>query len=342
MTQPARTFRTRLRRLGRSLARRGAATVGPHRWPARRSRLWILTYHRVLPADDPRAVDEEPGMVVTPDTLRNHVRWAKRHFELVALSEWVQHARAGHPLPLRSLAITFDDGWRDNYEFAFPVLQEQRAPATVFAVSHMIGTSEAFWPNRMARLLRTCGLHAAASATRLPWLCSAGEPDVALSPDAISRVIAACKRMSDAELRERMDEAEQRLGLGPLSPAPLMDWDQLRTMVESGLVEVGSHTCRHTRLTDETPSGIAFAEILESRTLLERRLGRPAGLFCYPNGDASPQAMALVQEHYDAAVTTSRGINRADTPAHELRRIGLHEDVSRRRHEFTARLSTWV
>jgi peptidoglycan/xylan/chitin deacetylase (PgdA/CDA1 family) len=342
MSQTALAVRATLRHLGRTAVRRGAAALGPHRWPTRRSRLWILTYHRVLPGDDPRALAEEPGMIVTPETLRSHLRWAKRHFELVALGEWVQHARAGHTLPLRSLAVTFDDGWRDNYEFAFPVLQEQRAPATVFAVSHMIGTSEAFWPNRLARLLRECGVHAGASATRLPWLCSAIGPDAPLSPDAISRVIAACKRMSDAHLRERMDEAEQRLGLGPLSPAPLMDWDQLRTMADSGLVEVGSHTCRHTRLTEETPSGTAVAEILESRTLLERRLGRPVRLFCYPNGDASPQAMALVQEHYDAAVTTHRGINHADTPAHELRRIGLHEDVSRRRHEFTARLSAWV
>lgn len=330
------------RNIAKQALRRVAAMTGPHRWPLRVPRLWVLTYHRILPADDHRVATEEPGMMVTPETFRCHLHWLKAQFELIGLGAWVDRARRGATLPLRACAITFDDGWRDNFEFALPILREADVPATVFVVSHRVGTNGVFWPNRIARVLSMT--EALADCASAAWLRKlAGTPTSrVLTPNEISKVIAACKILADQELSERLNRVEQELGLGPWPERLLLNWDEICTMVESRLVEIGSHTCHHIRLNDAISARDTDREVVESQRLLQERLGHPVRLFCYPNGNISPRALGLVQQHYDAAVTTQRGINSSANPIHQLARIGIHEDISRCQSDFFARLSGWT
>lgn len=339
---PVMTVASLTRNLAKQAIRRVVAMAGPQRWPLNKPRLWVLMYHRILPADDPRAATEEPGMMVTPSTFRRHLHWLRSEFDLVSLGDWVDRARRGKTLPLRACAITFDDGWRDNFEFALPILRETETPATIFTVSHMVGTEKMFWPNRVARVLRVPEV--LAGCPSVGWLRElAPEPiDRKPTPDEISRVIAACKMLTDQELSERLDQIEKELGLGSWSERPLLNWDELRSMVESQLIEIGSHTCHHIRLNGAIDDQDTIREVVNSQSLLQERLDRPVRLFCYPNGDISLSALGLVQQHYDAAVTTRRGINSHTTSVHQLLRIGIHEDICRCQHDFLARLSGWI
>jgi peptidoglycan/xylan/chitin deacetylase (PgdA/CDA1 family) len=320
-----------------------AAAFGPHRWPGLHPRLWILMYHRILPPDDLRTEAEEPGMIVTPETFRKHIGWLRPKFELIHLGEWVQRARQGKSVPRKACAITFDDGWRDNHEFAFPILEETGAPATVFAVSHMIGTEGAFWPNRLARILNTPEFHETQSPA-LDWLRKLVPTTLALplDRDQVSSVISAAKALPDREISERLDRIEHEIHLDPPAGRSLLNWDELRAMAQSGLVEVGSHTCRHVRLNDAMSAEQTTHEILDSQRLLQEQLDRPVRLFCYPNGDVTPAGLDLVRKHYDGAVTTQMGINTPDTSPYQLMRTAIHEDISARRSAFFARLSGWL
>lgn len=316
-----------------------ASRFGPHCFSGSAPRLWIMMYHRVLPIVDIRYATEEPGMIVTPDTFRQHLRELKRLFTVLPLSEWVERHAAGKVLPQRACAITFDDGWLDNFEYALPILQQEQVPATVFAVSHMIGTDLIFWPNRLARLLQLDSRHGS-----LNWLkrFAGYQDDGALGRETSSLIIKSCKQFSDKEIQQKLDIAEAQLKLPKLSSHSLMNWDQLRTVQKSGLMDVGSHTCHHYRLTEALSEDTMTQEIIESRNLLERELDQPVKLFCYPNGDVSPSAVRLVRETYSAAVTTKRGINSAGLDMHMLQRIGVHEDVSHTPMLLRARLSGWL
>jgi len=329
-----------IKQQAKRLACHAAARLGPHRWPMPRPRLWILMYHRILPPDDPRIRLEEPGMVVTPDTFRHHMQWLQQEFELVALRDWVARRRQGRVLPRKACAITFDDGWRDNYEFAFPILKEYGIPATIFVVSGMIGTNQIFWPNRLARLIS----HPDIRNVTLPhseWL-GRFPPDSApcnTSPEFIADAIQRGKQLSDGQMLEFLDRAERLLALPCDSERSLLNWDELLAMINSGLIEIGSHTCAHTRLTRALDPASTVREISDSRARIEIMLRRKVLLFCYPNGDVSPNAEAIVKEQYDAAVTTKAGVNLTSTPSHLLRRIAVHEDSTRSTAGFFARLS---
>ncbi len=315
-----------------------ANLLGPHRRTASKPRLWILTYHRILPPDDPRFGSEEPGMIVSPETFRNHLRQLKSLFSMVSMSEWCARVAASKPVPTNGCAITFDDGWRDNFEYALPILREEQVPATLFAVSHMIGTNRQFWPNRLANLLS-----ALPTGTRVEWLERFGFNATALhDTNAIAALILRCKELGDDTLHTLIDETEARHGLTPPAQPVLMDWDELLAMQNSGLVEIGSHTCNHFRLIDNLPLPLVATEIRDSKQLLEERLGREVSTFCYPNGIATPQAIELVAQTYRSAVTTDRGINNAGTNPHALRRVLVHEDVSDTPAKLGARLSGWL
>lgn len=304
---------------------------------SRERSLWIATYHRVLPPDDPRSGSEEPGMVVEPETLRLHFETFRDNFQVVKLSDWIEAAQLGKPLPRSALAITFDDGWVDNYEYAFPLLQEYALPATLFLVTDMIESNERFWPNRVSDIVAQHGTDFFCS--HFPLL---GKAEWAAKRHMEAwQVIAALKRVTDVEIETALAEFEARHAIVPQRGNGLLNWAHVHEMQASGLMEMGSHTRRHRRLTQKLSEAILQDEIVTSKTVLEERLNRPVKLFCYPNGDHCARARELVHQHYMAGLTTSRGVNLAteNTVYSRLKRFSLHQDASRTPQQLLSMLA---
>lgn len=336
-----------MKRLTKNIVDNVTAVAAPFIWRAGRAqRLLVLMYHRVLPANHPDRVTEQPGMYVSPQTLAMHVRILRQHFEFIDLGDWVQRAGSGQSVPRLACALTFDDGWRDNFEFAFPILRAERVPATIYVLSDLMGTQYRFWPNRLARLLGNSRNNDAYAGWPL-WLkremmqAAGTRIELPLSVTQIDSLIARCKLLQtdDAmlELLRNIDAAGNSHD-GRVD-RDLMNWDEARHMLASGLITFGSHTRRHIRLNERTAADILRDEICESRWTIERQLNTPVNSFCYPNGDHCPAAVELVRAGYSAAVTTRRAWNSIMTNPYLLNRVGLHEDVSSTAHAFVSRLA---
>ena len=303
-------------------------------------------YHRVLPKDSPARKTEQPGMYVSPETLDLHLTELKRHFELVPLEEWLRRAKEGAPLPRLACAITFDDGWRDNYDFALPVLVKHGAPATIFLVSSFIGTTYRFWPNRLMSLLQKSFAEPASVSfpeplRRIvaPVLTEAGRRGELTVEDA-DRVVQGAKGFNEEEIRSLVETAEKSGGERG-DAGEILNRDQVAKMAASGLIRYGSHTATHFRLGGRISPSELEREIVGSRKALQDLSGQAIELFCYPNGETSPAAIDLVRRHYLGAVTTRSGWYDASGDPHLIHRIGVHEDVSNAREPFLERLSGW-
>ncbi len=326
-----------------------AASFGRQARSSKEPQLLILMYHRILPRDDTRSLTEEPGMMVTPETFRLHINILKQNFNLIKLSDWIQQKLDGEQLPPRTCAITFDDGWADNFEFAFPILKELGVPATIFLVSDMIGTNEKFWPERLAGIVTKVSSDYPQhwSHPELEWLqqnpANYRLSETPPTQDELSKLIASAKSLSDQEIHDQLDHIESVLQLKKENHSPsLLSWPQVKEMVTSGLVEAGSHTCRHVRLNEHTPEELLRNEIINSKKEIEKQIGQVVKTFCFPNGDFCPQALSLVKQNYTSAVTTKPGWNTTNTENHLLQRIGIHQDISEDRISFLARISGWM
>ncbi len=282
-------------------------------------------------------------MVVTPETFAAHLSWIKQYFEPMPLSEWLAGRGGDGRRP--ALAITFDDGWRDNYEFAYPLLRRAGVPATLFAVTDFIGTNRDFWPGRLQRLLSEArGSERAAEAApeSLRWLsresADSAPLEVAWTAERTDRLIEHLKAFPDGEVEDHVEALELALGLPSELDAPiLLDWSQLAEMMADGTLELGSHTRRHRRLIPGLGAAEMEAEIVGSKAVIRERTGQDAAVFCYPNGDRTAAAEALVREHYRGACLVQKGWNRPGSDPFELRRVAVHDDVSRDKAAFLAR-----
>lgn len=337
-----------LKRIVRRAVIHATARVAPITWKLRGSgSLVALMYHRVLPKDSPARKTEEPGMYVSPETLELHITELKRRFELVHLDEWLRRAREGLPLPKLACAITFDDGWRDNCEFGLPVLVKHNAPATIFLVSSYVGTAQQFWPNRLMSLLDKAfaGPGSVDFPEPLrgiiePILVPARRRGVLLADD-INRAIQGAKGLDEEQIRSLVEEAGKSCG-DSTGAAEILRWSDVGQMAATGLVRFGSHTMTHLRLGGRIPSRELEREIAGSQSELRNMLGQEIDLFCYPNGEISPETLESVRRHYLGAVTTRSGWHTAGRDPHLIRRIGVHEDVSDTREAFLARVSGWL
>lgn len=293
-----------------------------------RDRLTILCFHRVLPPERKRAYFG-PDLVVTPPAFHACCRVLRERFEVLPLSDavqaWPSRAEVDRPLA----AITFDDGYRDNHQYAAPILAEWKLRATFFVIADLVGTTHVSWYDHMGRAAML--LHQRGRLGDV--LCQDGGQPMASSDlngspaeAAARRTVAFAKQLEPPARRKLLDRLSDAAGLAvtDLSEDWIMDRQQLEALTSAGH-EIGSHTRTHEilpLLDDATLEN----ETTGSRQVLEKILGRPVRSFCYPNGDQDDRVVAAVRAAgYANAVITEPGNNDRGADPYRLKRWFIHE-----------------
>lgn len=242
-----------------------------------------------------------------------------RTANVVDLEQALTALAAGRELPPRAVALTFDDGYRDNHDVVAPMLRATGLPATFFLVPEFLaGTADVWWERLGWAVARR-------SVTTLSWEGTTYRlPDQATARRVAAGLAERLKTRAGTARAQAVDEVVERLR--PIGPDPtrrlLMTWDQARSLVRQGF-SVGSHTSRHDILSRE-PAGGQVEDLRTARALLQDRLQVAASLLAYPNGrdvdydDASLTAARAAGHTH--AVTTVDGVNGPDVSPYEVRR----------------------
>jgi len=288
---------------------------------ARGPKFGILCYHRVGTGGVPYYSELDPR------TFEAHMAFLRRAYRIVSLDQLYRELSEGNSATAslrQAVAITFDDGYRDLYTHAFPVLRKYNLPATVYLTVSAIETGEVPWydrifalvmasqsrnlefegfaPGRFPLVSKTSRLHAAAEVIRMLRRNYSNRQRV--------EACAALERKMDlpaAALKNRM-----------------LTWEQLREMQQLGIA-FEAHTMTHPG-TSRLAASEREHELAESKQFLEERLQKPVNHFAYPFGslsDIDPETCSLLRHYgYLSAASTIWGINTPATNRYLLRRIG--------------------
>jgi peptidoglycan/xylan/chitin deacetylase (PgdA/CDA1 family) len=274
----------------------------------------ILLYHRVNDDNDPFF----PG-VLTAD-FRRQMQYIAENYYVCSLGEAIERM-ATNTVPDRAIVVTFDDGYRDNFTNAFPILRRLRIPATIFLATDAIESENPLWHDLVFSAFRTTRLSflkdfpdtgsvysiqnlrekLSTQHHILKYLWSLPDDDRALAVNRLRRGLAVC------------NYKDQNL---------MLSWDEVRAMYQSG-ISFGSHTCTHPILSKLSVDRMR-REIVDSKRAIEAKLQCNVQAFAYPVGrsqDFDERTKSLLKDiDFRCAVTTQFGVNRRNQDLFELRR----------------------
>lgn len=308
----------------------GLNTLSRHRKP---SRLLIACYHGVC---DDRS-EEHHWLLVRRSTFAKHLDYLRTRFEIRALDEAVTALLSGE-LRTPTAAVTFDDGYRNNFTEAWPELRARNLPATIFLATGFISTSASLWTTTLEYAVRGTSKHA---LDLRPW----SGPRLRLGSFHERRVAGHVakeflKTLPAAHRREIVEAVLAWLGSAPV-PAEFsfMTWEDVSELAAGGLIRFGAHTVNHEILSRLDEADIK-CEIRESVTHVKSLGAAASRVFAFPNGGAQDFDLRAIREleavGVTSAVTTIAGVNSARTGALRLRRLVVDEGMTMARFRAEA------
>ncbi len=298
----------------RKLGRAGGRGAG-------RDSFLILAFHKVSPYMDPL------GLSIMPEVFEQQMAFLKGYGQVVSLKDMLARLQKP-PLGGNIIAMTFDDGYQDNYIDAFPILKRYGLPATIFVTVEAVEKGWLYW-DTLDRSVMECRQDV---VNLSPW--GLGEMPVGSARDkyrTLQKLHAILKRADHLVTKEIIGHITAGGGGADSSGRHMLTWDEMREMQKSGLIEIGSHSFSHPILT-RVDKATALQEVRESKRFIEEKLGEPVETFSYPNGcqgDFDEAIVSMLKDcGYRAAVTMLQGISSRSVDPYRLPRMDVTESNS--------------
>jgi len=306
----------------------GAAHLLRFASSVRGPRLRILYGHNLLGSNDEyKSVFELLEFMDAP-SFERRIRFLKKHCTPVSMDQATDALKKG-ALPSHAVALTFDDGYKDNLEIVLPILKKYGVPAAFYLTSGFMDGAHEFWFNKLIEsVCRT-------SASSLQLGPGKGAYSLRTSREkveAINGVVALVKAVPENEKQKILQDVEERLGYerGAGKPIlPMLSWTEVRELLASPLATLGGHTMTHPVLT-RIPEAEARREIVSGKELLCQKTGQDVRHFAYPNGRAQDQNARIrelvAEAGFTSACTTEPGGNPLGSDPYMLKRDGFDQE----------------
>lgn len=296
---------------------------------ARSSHFWngliVLNYHRVGECNN--SMLDHDLWSATAEDFEQQVRFLSLNYDMIRIQDlddlWNQ--RRG-----RYVLVTFDDGYRDNYEWAFPILKSYNSSATFFLTSGFIDDRKVAWWDEIAWMVRN------ASYPVLPanqWTGNAVSLESADVNQSIKTLLSVFKSLSGEKTENYLNFLAEQSGSGRcpqnIADQVWMTWDMIREMSQAGM-DFGGHTVNHPVLANH-PQEKQQIEIEHCKARIEAEIGQTISAFSYPVGgkdcfDDRTRA-CLEQAGYRWGFSYYGGYSRLETPDNwDIPRIAVESD----------------
>ncbi len=311
----------------------------------------ILMYHRI------GQLEHDPWQLnVTPENFNSHMQVLKKYGCPVSLREMGKKIKR-FSFGQKEIAVTFDDGYSDNYRHAQPILKKHEIPATFFIVSGAVDSKEEFWWDELERL--TLG------AKTLPGefilTITHKEYQWPISKTALSKSVAGIpnngtplsrsqlhailwrilSQLSSQEKRNALKQIASWAEIGEISRTDYlpMTSTELKSLADSALFEIGAHTALHSVL-PSLSNEEQKKEIGDSKYALEKTINKKVDTFSYPHGEHSDITVGLVKNlgfHCACTVEKLPVVRTSD-----VFRLPRFKVLNWTINEFEQKLTTWM
>ena len=295
----------------------------------------IFTLHHVRP-EKPDEFQPNRLLSITPEFLEQVVHFVvERGFEVLSLGEVEQRLAEGE-LDRPFACFTFDDGYRDNRQHAYPIFRRYGLPFAVYVPTDFPdGRGDLWWLKLEKVISALTTIEVKMHGAWTSFECRTREQKEA----AFDQNYWWLRAIPEHEAREVVADLCRLHGIEVenLCRELVMNWDEIRDLASDPLVTIGAHTRRHFALAKLT-AGEARQEIEESVRRLEAELGRPCRHFSFPYGDegsAGAREFELVRElGLKTAVTTRKGLIHArhSKSLTSLPRLSLNGEFQKQRY----------
>jgi peptidoglycan/xylan/chitin deacetylase (PgdA/CDA1 family) len=285
----------------------------------------ILMYHSINEVSNERIY---PSNIVSPVNFVKQMMYLASCAQVISLDRYVDCVRDGTHLPAGSVILTFDDGYKDSFTNAYPVLRKYGLPATFFLPTAYIGTGEAKWDDLLSYLVRrstikefSVELDIWQGSKRFTILGKRAKLKV------IDQLVRSLGRASSVDRQRVLDQMPSQLRVDPgeLDTSDLMlSWQDVQKMSKATGISFGAHGVTHSRLSDLSVEAARW-EIIGSKDRIEIAIDRPVRFFSYPFGgpdDFNGQIKNILRsEGFECAVTSVYGQNDSGSDLLRLRRV---------------------
>lgn len=296
-------------------SRRVNAERLPVSWKRPRRNFQILVYHRV---------SEQKDIYFPPISVKvfeGQMRHLSRYFNVLRLEDAVSMMIKGE-LVENAMVVTFDDGYRDNFVNAFPILEFFGLPATIFLTAGVIGGGALLWHDRVFAAFRGASVSSLRDPAGSGRIYALGSPEEHLA--TLHEILRWLRAIPEARREEAIFALTNSLGARSNEEEKdiMLRWEDIRYMSQRG-VNFGAHTMTHPILST-LDEGRVMAEIFDSKAVIEEQVGMPVRTFAYPNGKRDDYNKTTIdflkKSGFLCAVTTVFGTNSLGDDLFQLKR----------------------
>ncbi len=287
----------------------------------------ILMYHSVV--EEPQLTKNTIGVSQPRASFEAHMNTLAQRFTPVTIDQVVQFAKEGKTLPSRAVAVTFDDGFADNYDVVLPILSRYGVQATFYIMVNAVATGILPW---------YCRIRFAFNATAKPeWGDPEGHQSYRISTPvgrerALKRAWEIGARITGGAQQEFVRQVETSLEIEPSGAwnGSMLSWEKVKALRRAGHI-IGGHSLSHPNLA-HVSEGEARSEIVGCKKRLEEEVGEAVDHFSYPHPALNPQWSSLTLEitrkaGFKSAVLTKCGPVRSGDEPLGLKRIYAANDL---------------